>query len=173
MTRFIVLSLLIISASIAAFSQQAANATLNGTILDQAGAVIAGTKITATQIATGVTRDSVSNETGFYVFSNMPPGQYELKFEGPAGFAASIQKSVSLNVGQTVTLNVTLEIDKTLINADPIIQPRPLIDNTNSVIDGLIISRDVESLPLNGRNFLELALLIPGNSPAPNFDPTK
>lgn len=173
MARFIFLSLLIIGAPVAALSQQAGNATLNGTILDQAGAVIPHTKITAAQSATGVTRETVSNEAGFYVFSNMAPGQYELKLEGPAGFATSTRKSVLLNVGQTVTLNVTLEIDKTQFTGDPIIQGPPLIDNSNSVIDGLIISRDVESLPLNGRNFLELALLIPGNSPAPNFDPTK
>jgi len=163
--RLIFLSLLIIS-------QQAASATLNGAIIDQAGALVAGTKIRATQIATGITRDAVSNEVGFYVFSNMTPGDYELKFEKP-GFATSVTKTVSLSVGQTVTLNVNLEIDKTLIMADPVFQDPPLIDNSNSVIDGLIISRDVESLPLNGRNFLELALLIPGNSPAPNFDPTK
>lgn len=173
MRRLIFLSLIIISATVAAFSQQAANATLNGTIIDQAGAVIPATKITATQSATGATRDAVSNEDGFYVFSNMTPGEYELKFEGPAGFATSTKKSVSLNVGQTLTLNVTLEIDKTRIVGDPIIQPPPLIDNSNSVIDGRILSREVENLPLNGRNFLELALLIPGNSPAPNFDPTK
>jgi hypothetical protein len=166
MTLLVFLSLLVIS-------QQAGNATLNGTVQDQAGAVIPGTKITATQSATGVTRDSVSNEAGFYVFSNMTPGQYELKFEGPAGFAASTMKSVSLNVGQTVTLNVTLQIDQARIVGDPIFQGPPLVNNSNSVIDGLIMPLEVQSLPLNGRNFLELALLIPGNSPAPNFDPTK
>ncbi|HWF88494.1 MAG TPA: carboxypeptidase-like regulatory domain-containing protein, partial [Pyrinomonadaceae bacterium] len=165
MTRLVLLSFLIIT-------QQAGTATLNGTITDQAAAVVAGTKIRATQIDTGVTRDAVSNEAGFYVFSNMPPGNYELKFEAP-GFATIVTKTVSLNVGKTVTLNATLEIDKTRIEADPVFDSPPLIDNTNSVIDGLIISREVESLPLNGRNFLELALLIPGNSPAPNFDPTK
>jgi hypothetical protein len=82
-------------------------------------------------------------------------------------------KSVSLNVGQTVTLNVTLQIDQARIVGDPIFQGPPLVNNSNSVIDGLIMPLEVRSLPLNGRNFLELALLIPGNSPAPNFDPTK
>src|SRR5690349_13114867 len=99
MARFIFFTLLIISAPVAALGQQAGNATLNGTILDQAGAVIPHTKITATHSATGATRETVSNEAGFYVFSNMTPGQYELKLEGPAGFATSTKKSVLLNVG--------------------------------------------------------------------------
>src|SRR5215217_7639823 len=172
MTRLIVLSLMIISAHLPAFSQQAANATLTGTVTDQMGAVVAGTKITASQLATGVTRETVSNSDGVYVFSNMVPGEYELRFEA-TGFAHHIIKPVTLRVGQTVTINPELQIDTKTINADPIIQGPPLMNNSNSVIDGVIVSREVESLPLNGRNFLELALLVPGNSPAPNFDPTK
>ena len=73
MTRFVFVSLVIISAHLSALSQQAANATLTGTITDQMGAVISGTKITATQTATGTKRDTVTNEDGYYVFSNMPP----------------------------------------------------------------------------------------------------
>src|ERR1041384_1557504 len=119
MTRLVFLSLMIISACSAAFSQQAANATLNGTVVDQMGAAIAGTKIIATQIATGLKREAVSNEAGFYVFSNMTPGNYELSFEAP-GVAIRTMKTVSLNVGQAVTLNVNMEIDRTLIIADPI-----------------------------------------------------
>ena len=80
---------------------------------------------------------------------------------------------MTLNVGQTVTLNVPLEIN---INESVIVDldtRRSLIDHETSLVDGVIESKEVESLPLNGRNFLELAFLIPGNSPAPNFDPTK
>jgi hypothetical protein len=165
MALLIFLSLLI--------SQQAANATLTGTIIDQLGAVIAGTKITATQTATGVKREAVSNEQGLYIFSNMTPGEYELRLEA-TGFAPKVMKAVVLKVGQTVTLDIGLEVPvlkETIV--DDITYRPPLIDNSNSVIDGVIVSKEVDSLPLNGRNFLELALLVPGNSPAPNFDPTK
>ena len=72
MTRLILLSFVIIA-------QQAATATLTGTISDPMGAIIAGAKVTATQTATGIKRDAVSNEDGLYVFSNMSPGDYELR----------------------------------------------------------------------------------------------
>src|SRR5215212_2201965 len=142
MTRFALFVLLIFSASTIVFSQQAANATLTGTITDPHRAVVSGASVTATQKATG--------------------------------FTTKVSKTdVSLNVGQTVTVNVPLEIGVTesvILDLDP---TPPLIDNSDSLIHGIINSREVESLPLNGRNFLELALLIPGNAPAPNFDPTK
>src|SRR5215213_8111279 len=173
MTRFVFLSLVIFSAPLLAFSQQAANATLTGTITDPMGAVISGTKITATQTATGARRDTVTNDDGYYVFSNMPPGDYELAMEA-TGFARKVTKPpVSLKVGQTLTLNVQLEVDMAKADVHTLTYTLPLIDRSSSLIDGVIWSREVESLPLNGRNFLELALLVPGNTLAPNFDPTK
>src|ERR1044071_5409364 len=172
MTRLVLLSVLIISAPLIALSQQSATATLTGTINDQMGAAIAGAKVTATQTATGIQRDAISNDHGLYVFSNLTPGDYELRIEAQ-GFATKVTKAVPLNVGQMFTLNAQLEVDAAQGNVDQIISIPPLIDTSNSLIDGVIRSREVQSLPLNGRNFLELALLIPGNSPAPNFDPTK
>src|SRR5690349_1010878 len=171
MKRLALLSILIISLHLTAFSQQAANATLNGTVTDPNGAVVAGAKITATQTATTVKRNTVTNDDGFYVFSNMSPGTYELKIE-LKGFATKILKEVSLNVGQTATFNVSLEVGNLSITVDEDLATQR-IDTSDSLINGVIKTREVESLPLNGRNFLELALLVPGNSPAPNFDPTK
>ena len=172
MTRLALLSILIVFAHLTAFSQQAANATLNGTITDPNGAVVAGAKITATQIATSIQRNTVTNDDGFYVFSNMSPGNYELKIE-LQGFATKILKEVSLNVGQTSTINMSLEVGTVSASLDEDLIPTQRIDTSDSLINGVISRREVESLPLNGRNFLELALLVPGNSPAPNFDPTK
>jgi len=173
MRRLAILSLLIFCLHFTTSAQQAANATLTGTITDPHGAVVSGASVTATQKATGAKRETVTNDDGLYVLSNMAPGDYELRIEAK-GFTTKVSKTdVSLNVGQTVTLNVPLEIgvnESVIVDLDP---QRPLIDNSDSLIHGIVDSREVESLPLNGRNFLELALLIPGNTPAPNFDPTK
>ena len=155
------------------YAQQAGTGTLTGTITDPHGAVVAGGSVTATHIATGATRDAVSNDDGLYVISNMYPGDYDLKVVAK-GFATKVnEKPISLKVGQSVTLNVQLQIgtpETTVVDLQGGFQ---LIDNSDSVIYGIVEKREVESLPLNGRNFLELALLIPGNTPAPNFDPTK
>jgi len=173
MKRFALLSLLIFLAHVSAFAQQAANATLTGAITDQNGALVPGVKITATHTATGVQRETVTNSDGIYVFSNMSPGDYELRIEA-RGFSTKVTKTpVPLKVGQTLTMNVPLEIDVNESVVVDLVLYQPLIDNSDSLINSVIDSREVESLPLNGRNFLELAFLVPGNAPAPNFDPTK
>lgn len=156
-----------------ALGQQAARATLTGTVTDPHDAVVAGVKLTATLESAGLRRETVSNDQGLYVLSDLVPGIYELRAEAK-GFAFHIIKDISLNVGQSVTLNVPLEIRVTETQTIDDVggEPNP-VDTTASVVQGVIGSREVESLPLNGRNFLELALLIPGNAPAPNFDPTK
>jgi hypothetical protein len=173
MKRIALLGLAVLACQVTLYSQQAANATLTGTVTDPAGAVVSGANIIATEKATGVKRETTSNDAGLYVLSNMAPGDYELKVEA-RGFNSKVTNTpVSLRVGQTVTLNVPLDIglvQKVEVDFEAY---RPAINNNDSLIDGVINSREVESLPLNGRNFLELALLIPGNSPAPNFDPTK
>ena len=153
-------------------AQQAARGTLNGTVTDPNGAVVAGVKITATLEAAGIRRETVTNDQGLYVLTDLLPGEYELRAEAK-GFRTQVVKAISLKVGQSVTLDVPLEIGiQAEVIADTFGAPS-LIDNTASVVQGVVDSREVESLPLNGRNFLELALLVPGNAPAPNFDPTK
>src|SRR5947207_7653710 len=159
-----------------ALAQQAARATLTGTVTDPAGAVIAGATVITTDKASSIRRETLTNDQGLYVFSDMLPGEYELRVEAKS-FNPNVSKvPVPLKVGQAVTLNVQLSVnsnDPNIICILIITGDVPLIDNTASAVQGVIDSREVQSLPLNGRNFLELALLVPGNAPAPNFDPTK
>ena len=158
---------------VSVLAQQAARATLTGTVTDPNGAVVAGVRVIATLESAGVRRETVTNGEGLYVLTDMVPGEYELRVEAQGFLTKETKVPLSLKVGQSVTLNVSLEIG---VNAESIIDfdhGRTLIDNTASSVQGVVEPREVESLPLNGRNFLELALLIPGNAPAPNFDPTK
>jgi hypothetical protein len=158
----------------AAYAQQSATATLSGRISDPNGAVVRGAEVTATLRATGVKRETTTNEDGFYTLSALPPGEYEVRVQAQ-GFAPVVAApAVTLQVGQSTTLDATLQIgakEVTVTVEDT--DATPLLDTLNSDVDGVITRRDIENLPLNGRNFLELALLVPGNAPAPNFDPTK
>lgn len=150
--------------------QQSGTATLTGRVIDPAGALVPGVQVIAIQPATGLRRETTTNDEGLYVLSNLSPGEYDLRFEA-RGFKSKVSSSpIALPVGQVVTLDVMLEVG----SADSYVKIyQPLIDTATSVVNGVIESKEVESLPLNGRNFLELALLVPGNAPAPNFDPTK
>ncbi|HEY9283531.1 MAG TPA: TonB-dependent receptor, partial [Pyrinomonadaceae bacterium] len=139
---------------------------------DPNGAVVAGAKVTATHAATRAARETTTNDEGVYTFAAMPVGLYEVRVEA-AGFKTALAKDVLLQVGQSVTADVNLEVGEIVVVDDfshDALQP---VNTTSSVVENVISVREVEALPLNGRNFLELALLTPGNAPAPNFDPTK
>lgn len=156
-----------------ALGQQAAKATLTGTVTDPNGAVVAGVNVIATHTATGIRRETVSNDEGLYVLTDLAPGNYEVRVEAKGFATKSTKTPVPLQVGQTVTLNVPLQIGVSESVVVDLVPRQAWIDNRDSLVQGVINTREVESLPLNGRNFLELALLVPGNAPAPNFDPTK
>jgi hypothetical protein len=167
------LLLLVCFLAVASSAQQ--SATLSGIITDPNGAVVAGAQVTATQKTTGARRETTSNGEGLYVLTNLLPGEYEVKVQA-TGFAVKVSQSpIVLQVGQSVTLDTALELGQTTatVTLDGDIDNIPLIDTLSSKVDSVVTEREIASLPLNGRNFLELALLVPGNSPAPNFDPTK
>jgi hypothetical protein len=166
---FAVCTMLLLSTP-AASAQQLAAATLRGVVTDPNGAVIVGAKVTATNAATGALRETQTNGEGVYTLSNLRPGEYEVKVQAN-GFKSNINTGVILQVGQSQTLDIKLEVGEISDGGDWFYAS--LIDTTASKVDQVIEPREIENLPLNGRNFLELALLTPGNAPAPNFDPTK
>ncbi len=151
-------------------AQQAA-ATLSGVLSDPNGAVVSGALVTLTQQSTGVKRETTTNGEGLYTLTNLAAGDYQLGVTA-TGFKA-LPLNVTLQVGQSTTLNIPLEVAGANIDSILVTDAGSLVDQTSSKVDGVVGAREIASLPLNGRNFLELALLIPGNAPAPNFDPTK
>jgi hypothetical protein len=154
-------------------AQQPAAASLRGVVTDPNGAVVPVATVRATQKATNAQREAQTNEEGAYVISSLPPGEYDVRVEA-RGFATATSRSpILIEVGQSVTFNVPLEIGvrESVIVDDA--QQAPLVDTSSSKVDQVIGRNEIANLPLNGRNFLELAFLTPGNAPAPNFDPTK
>ena len=169
-----ILTLLVVGTGIAS-AQQSTSATLSGRVVDPNGAVIVGAQVLVTLKATNNKRDTKTNEEGLFVVTNLGPGEYELSVQH-TGFNTAVYSAIVLQVGQIESINVTLEVGQT---SDTVTIDGegsnfgPVVDTSSSVVDRVVSRREIEGLPLNGRNFLELALLVPGNSPAPNFDPTK
>ena len=138
-------------------------AAINGTIKDQTGSVVEGAAITLTNTETGVSRTSVSNSAGDYVFIDVLPASYSLKIS-KTGFSTQAQGPVQLNVNQTATLNFTLAVGSTqqtvTVEAAAI-----AIESSTSELGTVINEQAVKDLPLNGRNFTQLLTLTPGASP--------
>ncbi|MGH9508473.1 MAG: TonB-dependent receptor domain-containing protein [Terriglobales bacterium] len=150
---------------------QLPTATLNGTVADPQGAVVTGAKVTLTHPTTGATRETTTSASGSYVFTTLAAGTYNMRIEAQ-GFATQEVKDIGLEVGRADTLNVSLKVaaggEVVTVTSD-----EAAVELTQSHVAGQIGASTVENIPLNGRNFLELAFLLPGNRPATSFDPTK
>src|SRR5438067_8631916 len=137
-----------------------AAATLQGTVTDQTGAVINGAIVTATNTATGATRTSTTSDVGLYRFEVLPPGLYDVKVTQP-GFAAATASKVELFVQRTTTQNFSLK-PGTETQTLEVTAEAPLLDQEKTSVGMEITPTQVENLPLNGRDFGNLAYLAPG-----------
>ncbi|MCS6816926.1 MAG: TonB-dependent receptor [Blastocatellia bacterium] len=139
---------------------QASDAILKGTITDQTGAVIPNAKVTVRNVNTGFERATMTNEVGYYYLSLLPVGEYELIAEAP-GFATLKRSGIRLMVGQTLTLDLTLQAaalaEVVTVTAEP-----PMVEVTRTHVAASVNDRAVANLPAQGRNFLDFILLTPG-----------
>lgn len=159
-------ALLIISlgGTCTAFAQQAVSAaTLSGRVEDPNGAAVRGARITITNIEKNQSTSSISDEHGRYSFLYLPVGSYHLKIE-LAGFA-SLTRELPLSVGQALDLPIRLSVAGLAESAN-ISGSAPVVETVRTQVAETISSREVESLPLNGRNYLDLAALTPSVSRA-------
>src|SRR5713226_8487926 len=166
-----VLGLGLVAVLCIAVSAQLPTSTVNGTVTDPQGAAVVGAKVSITSSATGVSREAVTDTGGRYAVPGLPPGDYLVRVSA-SGFATSEIKDLRLDVGRAVTLDVPLKVAK----AGEVITvtgEEAGVNLTQSEVQGQILASTVENIPLNGRNFLELAFLLPGNRPGTNYDPTK
>src|SRR3984957_19994802 len=150
---------------------QLPNSTMNGRVTDLQGARIVSARVSVTNRARGTPRETLTNAEGLYVFPALEVGTYDLKVESPS-FAVTETHNIILEAGKTQTIDISLHpaSANTVINVSGV---NDTVNLSQSMIQGQITSKTIESIPLNGRNFLELAYLVPGNRPAPTFDPTK
>lgn len=147
-------------ASCALLTAQTDTASLSGIVSDASGGAVPGAAIRLRNQATALMRTATSNAEGRYRFDLLPPGLYEVSAEAK-GFKRFIAKSLSVEVAQSGTLEIGLEIG----NASESLQVTAEVSllNTESAASGTIVTAEkIVSLPLNGRQFIQLALLVPG-----------
>ena len=153
------ISLALLSALCVPASAQVASAELSGTVLDSTGANLPGAKVTATNAATNVAKETVSDATGSYVIPLLQPGDYVVTVEA-SGFKKLVQKGLSLQINQQAQLNLTLQIGQVSEEISVTAQAPQLQSEASSL--GTVVSEQlVNQLPLNGRNFIQLAVLSP------------
>jgi hypothetical protein len=145
---------------------QLGTATISGTVTDKSGAVVVGASINAANQATGFTRSTASAGNGQFNLPALIPGNYDLTIQ-LQGFKTYQSKGLVLQVDQNASLDVQLEIGQ-IAETVEVTGQTPLVDSQTSSLGAVVDTQKILALPLNGRNFVELALLVPGaNSGAP------
>ncbi len=155
----------------AAMQAQTPMSTVSGIVKDSQGAVIQDATVSLTSASQGTSNDSVSNSSGSFAIPDLTPGTY-IASVSAKGFTTAKYDSVLLEAGRTFTLDAKLT-PATQVTTVNVTASTQTVDLEQSMLQGQITENTIENIPLNGRNFLELAYLIPGNRPAPTFDPTK
>ena len=157
------LCLLIIPLTPCTLRAQNWNSHLEGLITDPSGAVIPGAQIELKSPATGQVRQTKTDSQGFYTFPFVPVGAYDLKAAAP-GFATRTVRGLSLQVGQSDRVDLTLQLARGQAVMQVEARP-PLVQAASPAIGDEISNQRVTSLPLNGRQFSQLALLAAGAVP--------
>ncbi len=149
-----------------------ATGTLLGTVTDKSGAIVPGAGVKATNVDTGISREATTNESGQYRFDLLPTGTYEVRVS-MKGFSTAVFGKVGLAVSQTTTIDASLEpsSQNTVVTVEA--AGAALVDTQKTDVSVPITSREIEDLPLNGRDFVNLAYLAPGAKPVNSYDPTK
>jgi outer membrane receptor protein involved in Fe transport len=167
-----VVALLVLTVLLAlpAMAQQTTG-TISGRITDQQGAIIPGATVTAVNPATGFTRTVVSDSQGIYSVTALLVGTYDLKIE-LAGFQPLERKGLVVSVSQNITVDLQLSVAAVAENVT-VTGQTPLIETTSSSVGGVVDTDKIEALPLNGRQFANLAMTIAGVGMGFHSDPTK
>src|SRR6202521_1671410 len=139
---------------------QVAGATLAGTVTDSSGAVVANANVSINNTATGVIREVTTDSAGFYSAPNLLPGIYEITAAAP-GFSTYRQKDLALTVGASRAVNISLQLGQVSQHVD-VVGTTPDVQLTSSTISAEVNATTVRELPLNGRDWTQLATLQPG-----------
>jgi Carboxypeptidase regulatory-like domain/TonB dependent receptor len=161
--RLFLLAVLLGSLGGAAYSQT--TASIKGTVSDASGAAVSGAKVTLKGTGLGIERATTTNESGDYEFAVLPPGNYGVQVE-MRGFESQVAPSVILAVSQNSVQNFALKVASASV-VITVESTQPVVESTTMTVGQVIDKNVVQEIPLNGRHFVDLALLVPGTVTPP------
>jgi hypothetical protein len=163
MAVFIVVSnlLLLAGPTYSPVRAQVVTGSIVGTIKDTSGAVIPGASVVATSVATGLQREAVTDDEGQYTIPNVPAGDYRIK-ASHTGFQSSVIERMELRVLQTASIDLTLQAGSVTEELTVTGNTSPILDTETSDLGRVVTEEEIKNLPLNGRDYLQLATLTPG-----------
>jgi outer membrane receptor protein involved in Fe transport len=165
-----VLSVLLLASSMG-FAQATASSVLQGTVLDKAGAAVVGAEVTITNPATGFSRTVKTGSDGSYHIDPLPVGTYNVRVS-MGGFGNAVAEHIETLVGATATQNFTMIAGSTKETIE-VTAEAPVVDQLKTDVSQNITPKEVQELPMIGRDVANLAYLAPGVKAADSYDPTK
>ena len=157
MCAFIAIAL---SSFTSAARAQSVMGAIQGTVVDQSGGVLPGATVTVSNTDTGIARTTVTDENGIFRAELLPVGTYEVAAE-LSGFTSQKQQSISVTVGSTITLRIQMPV-ASVAETVTVTSTAPIIETTRTQVSDTVSEVQVKNLPVNGRNFINFALLTPG-----------
>ncbi len=154
------------------FGQATATSTILGTVTDKTSAVIPNAEVKLVGKGTGFSRTASTGETGSYRFDLVPPGMYEVRVTAK-GFSVAVFNGVTAAVSQTTTVDANLSpsAQQEIVTVES--GGIAIVDTQKTEVGLPVTQQMVQDLPLNGRDFVNLAYLAPGAKPVNSYDPTK
>ncbi len=150
---------------------QSDTGSLDGRVFDETRAAVPGATVTARNQGSGLVRSVTSTASGTYRIGSLPAGVYEVSAE-LTGFAKQVRRDVPVQVGTTPTLDFTMSVSSQTETVE-VVGDSALIQTSTSDVGQVITEKLVDNLPLNGRKFQDLSLLVPGTRNSNYYDPTK
>ena len=139
---------------------QAPTATLSGVVTDESGGVLPSAQVVVSNVATGTRRTLLTNEQGRFIAPQLPPSSYEVTVT-MAGFETLVRTGITLTVGQDASLTLSMKVGSVTEQVN-VTGAAPLVDTNSSSVSGVVEEERIQQLPLNGRDFSQLALVEPG-----------
>ncbi len=160
-----VLGVILALPSFRALAQEGSEGTIAVSVQDSSGAVVSGATLTLVAARTNDTRVAQSSGAGTYTFVNLPIGQYQLTVER-SGFGTKVYSSIAVEPSQATSLEVKLSVGSATQTVQVNSEATPILQTTSNEIGSVLDTKQIQDLPINGRDITNLATIVPGYSGA-------